>query len=99
MSNQNDLEHSINDLPEHVRHNHAAWDKWASEYVKPGEAAWANQSPTWGIWGVTKSGLGMLPEDLPARIEIELGCGTAYVSAWMARCEHGSPASTIPKRN
>ena len=64
MLTKNDLQPSINDLPEHVRRNRAAWDKWASEYVKPGEAAWANQTPTWGIWGVPESDLGMLPEDL-----------------------------------
>ena len=85
MLTKNDLQPSINDLPEHVRRNRAAWDKWASEYVKPGEAAWANQTPTWGIWDVPESDLGMLPEDLAGKDAIELGCGTAYVSAWMAR--------------
>ena len=85
MLTKNDLQPSINDLPEHVRRNRAAWDKWASEYAKPGEAAWANQSPTWGIWGVPESDLGMLPADLAGKDAIELGCGTAYVSAWMAR--------------
>lgn len=76
---------SPSDLPEHVRHNRAVWDKWASEYVQPGEAAWASQTPTWGIWGVPESELRMLPEDLAGQNAIELGCGTAYVSAWMAR--------------
>ena len=85
MLTKNDLQPSINDLPEHVRRNRAAWDRWASEYEKPGEAAWAKQSPTWGIWGVPESDLRMLPDDLAGKDAIELGCGTAYVSAWMAR--------------
>ena len=85
MLTKNDLEPSMDDLPEHVRRNRAAWDKWASEYEKPGEAAWANQTPTWGIWDVPESDLGMLPADLAGKDAIELGCGTAYVSAWMAR--------------
>jgi len=73
------------DLPEHVRRNRARWDAWAEKYVEPGEAAWARESPTWGIWDVPESDVGMLPADLAGRDAIELGCGTAYVSAWMAR--------------
>jgi SAM-dependent methyltransferase len=39
----------------------------------------------WGIWGVPESQLGVLPESLAGKDAIELGCGTAYVSAWLAR--------------
>ncbi len=85
MPTQSDHATSTADLPEHVLRNRAAWDKWASEYEQPGEAAWAEQTPTWGIWGVAESDLGMLPADLAGKDAIELGCGTAYVSAWMAR--------------
>ena len=76
---------SMSDLPEHVRRNRAAWDKWASEYEDAGEAAWANQTPTWGIWSVPETDLRILPDDLAGKDAIELGCGTAYVSAWLAR--------------
>jgi len=75
----------MNDLPEHVRRNRAAWDAWASEYAASGERAWARPQPTWGIWGVPESELALLPADLAGQDAIELGCGTAYVSAWMAR--------------
>ena len=85
MQTRDDPETSMNDLPEHVRRNRVAWDAWASEYVGPGETAWASQNPTWGIWGVPESDLKMLPEDLAGKDAIELGCGTAYVSAWLAR--------------
>ena len=75
----------MTDLPEHVQRNRAVWDKWASEYARPGEAAWASPAPTWGIWDVPESDLGLLPDDLAGKDAIELGCGTAYVSAWLAR--------------
>ena len=35
------------------------------------------------MWGVALPG--MLPDDMTGLDAIELGCGTAYVSAWMAR--------------
>src|SRR4249920_632056 len=76
---------SMLDLPEHVRRNRIAWDRWAADYADPGAALWAQDAPTWGIWGVPESQLRMLPSDLADKDAIELGCGTAYVSAWLAR--------------
>ena len=73
------------ELPEHVRRNRVHWDARAAEYVGPGERAWARQEPTWGIWRVPDSELHVLPENLAGKDVIELGCGTAYVSAWLAR--------------
>lgn len=73
------------DLPDHVRRNRAAWDAWAADYVAAGERHWAADEPTWGIWGVPEHDLQVLPRELTGRNAIELGCGTAYVSAWLAR--------------
>jgi SAM-dependent methyltransferase len=73
------------ELPEHVRRNRAYWDARAAAYVGPGEDKWARQEPTWGIWRVPDAELRVLPEDLAGKDAIELGCGTAYVSAWLAR--------------
>ena len=73
------------ELPEHVQRNRVHWDARAAEYVGPGERAWARQEPTWGIWRVPDSEIHVLPEDLAGKDAIELGCGTAYVSAWLAR--------------
>ena len=75
----------MSDLPEHVRRNRELWDDWAQKFVAAGEKAWARDIPTWGIWGVAESQVGMLPADLTGKDAIELGCGTAYVSAWLAR--------------
>ena len=71
-------------LPEHVRLNRAYWDSHADEWVGPGERNWARPDPSWGIWGVPESDLHML-DDVAELDAIELGCGTAYVSAWLAR--------------
>lgn len=73
------------DLPDHVRRNRAAWDAWAAQYVAPGERAWTEATPTWGIWSVSESDVGLFPDDVAGQDVIELGCGTAYVSAWLAR--------------
>jgi SAM-dependent methyltransferase len=75
----------MTELPEHVARNRTHWDEWARAFVRPGRENWAADEPSWGIWGVPESQLRMLPDDLDRRDAIELGCGTAYVSAWMAR--------------
>src|SRR5947208_16339401 len=75
----------MSDLPDHVRRNRALWDDWAPQYVASGEEGWAAVEPRWGIWGVPESQLNILPGSLAGKDAIELGCGTAYVSAWLAR--------------
>jgi SAM-dependent methyltransferase len=75
----------MTDLPEHVRTNREMWDKQAAQYVAAGERGWASNAPAWGIFQVPESGLHLLPEDLNGKDVIELGCGTAYVSSWLAR--------------
>lgn len=69
-------------LPEHVRENRARWDADAANWVASGERDWQSE-PSWGNWGVQVPGV--LPDDMTGMDAIELGCGTAYVSAWMAR--------------
>jgi len=79
------LEAEKSELPEHVRRNRAMWDDWASKFVEAGEKSWAQDTPTWGIWGVPESQVGLLSDNLVGKDAIELGCGAAYVSAWLAR--------------
>src|SRR3954466_4250632 len=73
------------ELPESVAANREAWDRMAADYAEPGHRAWAQDEPTWGIWSIPESELHLLPDDLNGKDVIELGCGTAYVSAWLAR--------------
>jgi SAM-dependent methyltransferase len=69
---------------EHVLRNREAWNEWATEYVAAGERQWATDRPSWGIWGIPDTEVNILP-DVTGRDTIELGCGTAYVSSWLAR--------------
>ena len=73
----------MSELPEHAAVNREYWDSVADDWVEVGERAWSATSPTWGNWG--SSGFDLLPSDMTGMDAIELGCGTAYVSAWMAR--------------
>src|SRR2546429_2403804 len=73
------------DLPDYVLHNRVHWDKQAQGYVPSGERHWSEATPTWGIWSVAESEIRMIPDDLEGKDAIELGCGTAYVSSWLAR--------------
>jgi SAM-dependent methyltransferase len=73
------------DLPEHVAINRAFWNDLARKYVDSGRQNWEAEDPSWGIFSVPESQLGLLPRELEGRDTIELGCGTGYVSAWLAR--------------
>jgi SAM-dependent methyltransferase len=74
-------------LPDHVQRNRAAWDEWAPEFVANGERSWRLQpgDEKWGIWDIPERDVRLLPDDLAGKDAIELGCGTGYISAWLAR--------------
>ncbi len=72
------------DLPDYVLRNRASWDEYAKDYVEGGHRRWSENRITWGIWGLPEEEVGLLP-DVSGLDVIELGCGTAYVSAWLAR--------------
>jgi SAM-dependent methyltransferase len=75
----------MEEIPEHVARNRAYWDGRADWYATPGARNWATDEVSWGIWSIPEDDVGMLPAVLEGRDAIELGCGTAYVSAWLAR--------------
>lgn len=75
----------MDDLPERARINRETWATYAADYADPGRRAWARTDPVWGIWKIPEADLRLLPDDLVGRDTIELGCGTGYVSAWLAR--------------
>jgi SAM-dependent methyltransferase len=67
-----------------VAANIAAWTQMNAEYSGPrAETAWATEEITWGVFGVLESTLGVLG-DVAGLDVVELGCGTAYFSAWLA---------------
>ena len=71
-------------LPDHVRRNRQRWDEWAADYAERAPRQWAADEISWGIWDIPESEVHLLP-DVAGLDVIELGCGTAYVSAWLAR--------------
>lgn len=73
------------DLPEHVVENRRTWDEDAVNWVEAGERAWATSEPSWGMWDIPQAQLPLVPDDMTGLDAIELGCGTGYISAWMAR--------------
>jgi SAM-dependent methyltransferase len=76
---------SSSDLPEYVVRNRASWTKSNADYTHDqGARAWRQEEITWGIFGVAERELRMLPE-LEGTDVVDLGCGTAYFSAWLAR--------------
>jgi SAM-dependent methyltransferase len=70
---------------DHVVRNRAAWDDWAVDYADAGHRAWSRDEPGWGLWDVAESDVGMFPDDVDGLPSVELGCGTGYISAWLAR--------------
>jgi len=72
-------------LPEHVAGNREVWDVMAADYAIAGEKNWATDAVSWGVFSVPEEQLHLLPANLAGKDVIELGCGTAYVSAWLAK--------------
>ena len=70
---------------DYVAINRSIWEDDAANWVAVGEELWALDTPRWGNWGNPDDGLGLLPGDMTGMDAIELGCGTGYVSGWMAR--------------
>lgn len=81
----------------HVRANAADWDRRDEDQRALAARAWT-ADPSWGIFGVPESEVGFFPQRLEGTRAVELGCGTGYVSAWLAR--HGAhPVGVDPSAN
>jgi SAM-dependent methyltransferase len=66
--------------------NQALWTRSNAEYTDArARAAWLEDEISWGVWKVPESQVRALPAELAGLDVVELGCGTAYVSAWLAR--------------
>jgi SAM-dependent methyltransferase len=76
---------SSSDLPDYVRQNVANWTEANAQYTDAAAAAaWASEEIAWGVWQKPESELEVLGDVRDLDI-VELGCGTAYFSAWLAR--------------
>src|SRR5262249_6891033 len=64
--------------------NRELWTKANAEYTDARAAEAWSADPYWGIWRVPDAELRILG-DVDGLDAVELGCGTAYVSAWLAR--------------
>ena len=70
----------------HVEQNRRFWDDEAAAWHGPlARDHWAQVEPSWGLWATPESQVSLLPDGIDGMRAIELGCGTAYVSAWLAR--------------
>jgi SAM-dependent methyltransferase len=70
---------------EDAARNRELWTKSNAEHTGPrARAAWAAEEITWGVFGIPEAEVGALPQ-VEGKDVVELGCGTAYVSAWLAR--------------
>src|SRR4029453_5179608 len=73
------------DLPDSVARNIAEWTKSNADYTDGKAAeAWSKDEIEWGVFGVPESTLGVLG-DVAGLDVVELGCGTAYFSARLAK--------------
>ncbi|MGH9186866.1 MAG: class I SAM-dependent methyltransferase [Acidimicrobiales bacterium] len=61
------------------------WEAQHDREVTGARRQWSGDERVWGIFGVPESRLGLLPTRLDGLDVVELGCGTGFVSAWLAR--------------
>jgi len=68
-----------------VARNRAVWAEVNAGVTDPAaEAMWARPEAVWGLFARPERDLRLLGDLAGTRV-VELGCGTAYVSAWLAR--------------
>ena len=72
-------------MTDYVARNRGVWTKVNAEYTD-GRAlgTWAKDEIDWGCYGILESELNVL-DDVAGKDVIELGCGTAYFGAWLAK--------------
>jgi len=65
--------------------NREVWTKANAEYTdRRARQAWASEEIDWGMFSGPEAEIGALG-DVRAKDVIELGCGTAYFGAWLAK--------------
>jgi SAM-dependent methyltransferase len=77
--------HHMPDPSDDVAVNRALWAVMNAEFTDAqADDAWAAEDITWGLFDVPERDLRVL-DDVAGLDVIELGCGTAYISAWLAK--------------
>jgi SAM-dependent methyltransferase len=77
---------SDSELPDSIAANIVEWTETNAQYTDAqAEGAWAPQDVTWGVFGVAEDAVGSPLGDVSGIDVVELGCGTAYFSAQLAR--------------
>jgi SAM-dependent methyltransferase len=75
----------VTKISDDAKRNRESWTEANAEYTdRQASDEWARADVTWGVWGAREDELGTLG-DVAGLDVVELGCGTAYVSAWLAR--------------
>ena len=70
----------------HVAVTRRLWDGHMSAWFeRSARSRWSSAEPYWGMWCIPQSRLPVLPAGLAGAVAVELGCGSGYVSAWLAR--------------
>jgi SAM-dependent methyltransferase len=73
------------EYPEYVARNVDVWTKANAEYTdRKAAEGWSKDEIDWGVFGTPESSLNVLG-DVAGLDVVELGCGTAYFSAWLAK--------------
>jgi SAM-dependent methyltransferase len=73
------------DLSADAVRNREVWTAENEAYTgKQAREAWAQDEIKWGVFQVPESEVRALP-DVAGKDVVELGCGTAYFSAWLAK--------------
>lgn len=74
------------DLPDSIARNVEQWTKNNTERLDGNASyAWSKDELTWGIFGIREEDLGSPLGDVRGLDVVELGCGTAYFSAILAK--------------
>ena len=73
--------HAAHDLERNVAH----WTRNNADYTdRDALDRWQADKIFWGVWEIPESDVGVIG-DVAGLDVVELGCGTAYFSAWLAR--------------
>jgi SAM-dependent methyltransferase len=68
-----------------LQRNRALWSEVNSQFTdSDADGRWSTSEITWGLFRIPEAGMRALG-DVDGRRVLELGCGTAYLSAWLVR--------------